>query len=170
MLFSSAVRKLENNRTMVMYRRGSDKYVHLTVGIQLSKEQTDTLLSTDTRAKKLSYMMVIIDDDLIIPYAPSFDDVLATDWQVKYREVSDNLDVNAGIVRLQKEMVKQAIEIVEGWGYGEYVSQFNNSDGTVMVTFDSYLFKAPKSGEPTPEYFLTVDQVNETIRAELVTK
>lgn len=170
MLFHSAMRKLEQDRTLVMFRPDIKKYVHLTNGISLTKAQTEEMLTADIQAKKLSYMLVTIDDDLIVPYSPNFEDIISTDWQVKPMEVSDDVLRHSGIVRVDKSELQNAIDIVEGYGYGEYVSCIDNRDGTVMATFESRLFEAPRMGEPTPMYMLTVDQVNRTIRAKRMDK
>lgn len=171
MLFHSAMRRLETERSHVMYRKGSKKYVHLTTGIQLTVEQTRSMLCADTNeAKKLSYMLVLVDLDLIVPYAPSFDDLMATDWHVKPMELPDAVNTHQGVVRLRADDVNLAVNYMESWGYGTYLTQFANHDGTIMVTFESRLFQEPRAGHPTPEYILTVDTVNETIRAEIAGK
>lgn len=167
--FTTAVSKLEQDKSLVMYRKNSGGYIHLTDGFALSASQIKEATGVVYQAVRMGRMLLAVVDGLARPFHPSSDEMFANDWQVKPAEVPDAVPTATGAVVVPTTDEEYVVRIMQDWGYGEFVSGYNLPTGDSVMYFDSRLFRVAKSGEATPQYRMIVDEVERSIRVEELT-
>lgn len=166
MIYTSAMRTLENDRTKVMYRKGTGIYVHLTDGFALNTQQIKEATGVNYDTLRMGRMMISIVDGLARPWHPSSDDLLATDWQVREVELPDSVPMYSGVIIVSQEDKERMIQYMEGWGYGRFISSFTMSNGSENMFFESRIFSPVRSGEATPVYTVFADEVDCVLTAK----
>lgn len=168
MLFTEAYAMAQDS-TMCLYRP-NHKRVIVTNACSLPPNVQKEMLGDVTDNLRLASMMLTEDKCVLVPYFPSYEDFIATDWQVSYYEAPEKKPMYVGIVRLPHSLLETAVDFMESWGYGRHISTQQDKDADkVLATFESSLFDKLISGEPTPFYILEADAHNQTLRAVRLT-
>lgn len=168
MLFTEAYAMAQDS-TMCLYRP-KHKRVIVTNACSLPPNVQKEMLGDVTDNLRLASMMLTEDNGVLSPYFPTYEDFIATDWQVSYYEAPEKKPMHVGIVKLSDSLVDTAIDFMESWGYGRHISSQQDKEADkVLVTFESSLFDKLVSGEPTPFYVLEADEHNQTMRAARLT-
>lgn len=166
MNFTTAVSKLEQDKSLVVYRKNSGGYLHLTDGFALTAGQIREATGADYPSIRMGRMLLTVVDGVARSFHPSSEEMFATDWQVKPVEMPDAVPTAVGAFVIPTTDEDYVVRIMQDWGYGEFSSGYHLPTGDSVMYFESRLFRQAKSGESTPQYKILVDEVERTIRVE----